>query len=63
MVTVIGYSEFEQKNKSTRARIGFCYFKTNWRDILLGLAKKISELNNSEKQDSVSNSNLERSIS
>ena len=40
VVTVIGYSEFEQKNKSSRARIGFCYFKTNWRDILLGLAKK-----------------------
>ena len=49
MVIVTGYSEFEQKNKSTRARIDFCYFKTNWSRHSTGLGKEILDLNNSEK--------------
>ncbi len=62
-VIVTGYLEFEQKNKSTRARIGFCYFKANQNKHAIRFGKEIFDLNNSEKQDSVSNSNLERSIS
>ena len=63
MVIVVGYLEFEQKNKSTRARTGFCYFKANRSKHAIRFGKEIFDLNNSEKQDSVSNSNLERSIS
>ena len=64
VVIVTGYSEFELKNKRALEQgLVSVISKPIGVDTLLDLAKKYSNVKNLEKQDSVSNSNLERSIS
>ena len=64
VVIVTGYSEFESKNKRALEQgLVSVISKPIGVDILLDLAKKYSDVKNLEKQDSVSNLNLERSIS
>ncbi|MDO8640210.1 MAG: response regulator [Nitrosarchaeum sp.] len=64
VVIVTGYSEFELKNKRALEQgLVSVISKPIGVDTLLDLAKKYSDVKNLEKQDSVSNSNLERSIS
>ena len=64
VVIVTGYSEFEPKNKrALQQGLISVISKPIGIDTLLDLAKKYSDVKNLEKQDSVSNSNLERSIS
>lgn len=64
VVIVTGYSEFELKNKRALEQgLVFVISKPIGVDTLLDLAKKYSDVTNLEKQDPVSNSNLERSIS
>ncbi|MBI4130946.1 MAG: response regulator [Nitrosarchaeum sp.] len=64
VVIVTGYSEFELKNKRALEQgLVSVISKPIGVDTLLDLAKKYSDVTNLEKQDPVSNSNLERSIS
>ena len=64
VVIVTGYSEFELKNKRVLEQgLVSVISKPIGVDTLLDLAKKYSDGKNLEKQDPVSNSNLERSIS
>ena len=64
VVIVTGYSEFELKNKRDLEQgLVSVISKPIGVDTLLDLAKKYSDVTNLEKQDPVSNSNLERSIS
>jgi len=64
VVIVTGYSEFELKNKRALEQgLVSVISKPIGVDMLLDLAKKYSDVTNLEKQDPVSNSNLERSIS
>ncbi|NOS61749.1 MAG: response regulator [Nitrosarchaeum sp.] len=64
VVIVTGYSEFELKNKRALEQgLVSVISKPIGIDMLLDLAKKYSDIKNLEKQDLVSNSNLERSIS
>ena len=64
VVIVTGYSEFELKNKRALEQgLVSVISKPIGVDTLLDLAKKYSDVTNFEKQDPVSNSNLERSIS
>ncbi|MCE9652299.1 MAG: response regulator [Nitrosarchaeum sp.] len=64
VVIVTGYSEFELKNKRALEQgLVSVISKPIGIDTLLDLAKKYSDVTNLEKQDPVSNSNLERSIS
>ncbi len=64
VVIVTGYSEFELKNKRALEQgLVSVISKPIGIDMLLDLAKKYSDVKNLEKQDPVSNSNLERSIS
>ncbi|MEX2192319.1 MAG: response regulator [Nitrosarchaeum sp.] len=64
VVIVTGYSEFELKNKRALEQgLISVISKPIGIDMLLDLAKKYSDVKNLEKQDPVSNSNLERSIS
>ena len=64
VVIVTGYSEFELKNKRALEQVLVSVIsKPIGVDTLLDLAKKYSDVTNLEKQDPVSNSNLERSIS
>ena len=64
VVIVTGYSEFELKNKRALEQgLVSVISKPIGVDTLLDLAKKYSDVKNLEKQDPVSNSNLERSIS
>ena len=64
VVIVTGYSEFELKNKRALEQgLVSVISKPIGVDTLLDLAKKYSDVRNLEKQDRVSNSNLERSIS
>ena len=64
VVIVTGYSEFELKNKRVLEQgLVSVISKPIGVDMLLDLAKKYSDVTNLEKQDPVSNSNLERSIS
>ena len=64
VVIVTGYSEFELKNKRALEQgLVSVISKPIGVDMLLDLAKKYSDVKNLEKQDPVSNSNLERSIS
>ena len=49
VVIVTGYLEFEQKNKRSRARTSFCYFKANRSKHVIRFGKEIFDLNNSEK--------------
>ena len=64
VVIVTGYSEFELKNKRALAQgLVSVISKPIGIDMLLDLAKKYSDIKNLEKQNSDSNSNLERSIS
>ena len=64
VVIVTGYSEFELKNKRALEQgLVSVISKPIGIDTLLDLAKKYSDVKNLEKQDSGSNSNLERSIS
>ncbi len=64
VVIVTGYSEFELKNKRALEHgLVSVISKPIGVDTLLDLAKKYSDVTNLEKQDPVSNSNLERSIS
>jgi len=63
VVIVIGYSEFEVKNKKALEQgLISVISKPISIDTLLDLAKKYSNIKNLEKQDLVYNSNLERSI-
>lgn len=63
VVIVTGYSEFEVKNKKALEQgLISVISKPISIDTLLDLAKKYSNVKNLEKQDSVYNSNLERSI-
>ena len=63
VVIVTGYSEFELKNKRALEQgLVSVISKPIGVDMLLDLAKKYSDVTNLEKQDPVSNSNLERSI-
>ena len=64
VVIVTGYSEFESENKRALEQgLVSVISKPIGIDTLLDLAKKYSDVKNLEKQDPVSNSNLERSIS
>ncbi len=64
VVIVTGYSEFELKNKRALEQgLVSVISKPIGVDTLLDLAKKYSDVKNLEKQGSVSNLNLERSIS
>ena len=64
VIIVTGYSEFELKNKRALEQgLVSVISKPIGIDMLLDLAKKYSDVKNLEKQDPVSNSNLERSIS
>ena len=64
VVIVTGYSEFELKNKRVLEQgLISVISKPIGVYTLLDLAKKYSDVTNLEKQDPVSNSNLERSIS
>ena len=64
VVIVTGYSEFDLKNKRALEQgLVSVISKPIGVDTLLDLAKKYSDVKNLEKQDPVSNSNLERSIS
>ena len=64
VVIVTGYSEFELKNKRDLEQgLVSVISKPIGVDMLLDLAKKYSDIKNLEKQNSDSNSNLERSIS
>ena len=64
VVIVTGYSEFELKNKRALEQgLVSVISKPIGVDMLVDLAKKYSDVTNLEKQDPVSNSNLERSIS
>ena len=64
VVIVTGYSEFEPKNKRALEQgLVSVISKPIGVDTLLDLAKRYSDVKNLEKQDPVSNSNLERSIS
>ena len=64
VIIVTGYSEFELKNKRALEQgLVSVISKPIGVDTLLDLAKKYSDVTNLEKQDPVSNSNLERSIS
>lgn len=64
VVIVTGYSEFELKNKRALEQgLVSVISKPIGVDTLLDLAKKYSDVKNLEKQDRISNSNLERSIS
>ncbi|MBI5859925.1 MAG: response regulator [Nitrosarchaeum sp.] len=64
VVIVTGFSEFEPKNKRALEQgLISVISKPIEVDILLDLAKKYSDLKSLEKQDLVSNSSLERSIS
>jgi CheY-like chemotaxis protein len=64
VVIVTGYSEFELKNKRALEQgLVSVISKPIGIDMLLDLAKKYSDVKNLEKQDLVSNLNLERSIS
>jgi len=64
VIIVTGYSEFELKNKrAIEQGLVSVISKPIGIDMLLDLAKKYSDVKNLEKQDPVSNSNLERSIS
>lgn len=64
VVIVTSYSEFELKNKRALEQgLVSVISKPIGVDILLDLAKKYSSVKNLKKQDRVSNSDLERSIS
>ena len=64
VVIVTGYFEFELKNKKALEQgLVSVISKPIGVDILLDLAKKYSDVKNLEKQDLISNLNLERSIS
>jgi len=64
VVIVTGYSDFELKNKRALEQgLVSVISKPIGIDMLLDLAKKYSDIKNLEKQNSDSNSNLERSIS
>jgi len=64
VIIVTCYSEFELKNKrALELGLVSVISKPIGIDTLLDLAKKYSDVKNLEKQDPVSNSNLERSIS
>lgn len=61
-VIVTGYSEFELKNKRALEQ-GLVSVISKPIGYAIGFGKKYSDVTNLEKQDPVSNSNLERSIS
>ncbi|MBI3254926.1 MAG: response regulator [Nitrosarchaeum sp.] len=64
VVIVTGYSESDLKNKRALEQgLVSVISKPIGVDTLLDLAKKYSDVKNLEKQDRVSNSSLERSIS
>lgn len=64
VVIVTGYSEFELKNKRALEQgLVSVISKPIGVDTLLDLVKKYSSVKNLKKQDRVSNSDLERSIS
>lgn len=64
VVIITGYSEFEPKNKKALEQgLVSVISKPIGIDRLLDLAERYSDSEKSEKQDRVSNSDLERSIS